>query len=164
MWIHANEMLHMGTPVTFQSFLFRSWSRIDRLKGKEEDLVCLSTNNLATPVEDLFWVEAFEEKTYKTFCNVRLESDPPKLKFYHKIAYLQAKHLASAQRRWKNKEGQTRKYSLNQIARSLLEWSLLLRTKRRRWMMGWATLSALSLGPLPRLMDRSGEPTNHHLP
>ena len=48
--------------------------------------------------------------------------------------------------------------------RSLLKWSVLLRTRRWRWMMYWANLSDLSLGPLPWLMDRRGEPTYHHLP
>jgi len=42
----------------------------------------------------LFWVEAFGEKIYKTSCNVRLESDPPKLKFYDKIANRKAKSLS----------------------------------------------------------------------
>lgn len=64
------------------------------MKGKELGLVCLSTSNLATPEGDLFWVEAFVEKIYKTFCNVRLESDPPKLKFYDKIANRKAKSLS----------------------------------------------------------------------
>ena len=102
------EMLHLGTPTTFQhtdlqvsriardeedvkslmSMLEGSW--INPFKGEQQDLVCLSTSKLVTPEieKDLLQAEALGEKAYKTFSKERLEYDPPKLKFHDKITKL----------------------------------------------------------------------------
>ena len=105
------EMLHLGTPTTYQhtdlqasriardeedvkssmSMLEGSW--INPFKGVQQDPVCLSSGKIATPEteKDLLQAEALGEKAYTTFSKDRLESNPPKMKFHDKITKLKLK-------------------------------------------------------------------------
>ena len=78
-----------------------------RVKGEEQNLVCLSTGKLATPEieKDLFQAEAFGVKAYKTFCKDRLESDPPKVKFHDKMTKLKFKTFGDLSKKMKVHRG-----------------------------------------------------------
>ena len=84
------------------SMLEGSW-----IKGKEQDLVCLSSGKLATPEikkKDL-QVEAFGEKASKTFAKDQLESDPPKVKFPEKMTKLKLKTFDDLSKKMKVQKG-----------------------------------------------------------
>jgi len=119
------EILHLGTPTTFQrtdlqasriardeedvkslmSVLERSW--INPFKGEQQNLVCLSTGKLATPEieKGLLQTEALGEKAYKTFSKDRLESNPPKMKFHDKITKLKLKTFGDLSKKMKVQRG-----------------------------------------------------------
>ena len=131
------EMLHLGTPTTFQhtdlqasriardkedvqslkmSMLEGSW--INPFKSEQQDLVRLSTGKRATPEieKDLLQAEALGEKAYKTFRKDRLQSNPPKIKFHDKITKRKLKTFGDLS---KYKGGQARGWLLKQIVPSL---------------------------------------------
>ena len=130
------------------SMLEVSW--INPSKGKEQDLVWLSSGKLATPeLKKDLQVEAFGKKAYKTFAKDQLESDPPKVKFPEKMTKLKLKTFDDLSKKMKVQKGANKK--------------LIIKADRAlRWMMHCATLSSLYPGPLLPPMGRWRKQTKHH--
>ena len=130
------------------SMLEVSW--INPSKGKEQDLVWLSSGKLATPeLKKDLQVEAFGEKASKTFAKDQLESDPPKVKFPEKMTKLKLKTFDDLSKKMKVQKGANKEVIIK------ADYAL-------RWMMHRATLSDLYPGPLLQPMGHWGEPTKHH--
>ena len=86
-----------------------SW--INPFEIEEQDLVCLSTGKVTTEQieKDLLQAQDIGERAYRCFSEQRLESNPPKVKFFDTIKKQISRPSLPLARKWRSKREQPTK-------------------------------------------------------
>ena len=120
---------------------------LDPFSGVQQDLVCLSTGNVAPPKiqQDLLAAEAVGEKAYETFRVERLKSQTAKTKFHDTIPKAKLQTFTDLNKKVQVKS-KTSKEIILKADRNLFAQMILIAENRKLQMR---EVLSHPLGPLP---------------
>ena len=127
------------------SMLDGSW--INPFLRSQQDLLCLSSDKLATPEieRDLLQAEALGEKAFRTFSCERLESNPPKVKFNDPMKKMKLKTFADLAKKSKVSKAAGKEVVIK-ADRAVFAQMIIIAENRK---LKISDVLCHSLGPLP---------------